>query len=178
MAEAQEAGARLAPCCRVVGVDARTVQRWRRAGGAEDRRRGPHSEPANKLSPAERSEVLALVNSPEYCDLPPSQIVPRLLDEESRYLASESTIHRILRQEKLAAHRERSRPATHRRPQEHVATGANQVWSWDITYLRSPIRGVFSFLYLMMDLCAAPGYVEWAAPNSHPSGCLDWPDST
>lgn len=161
-------GGSAAPCCEVVGVDPRTVQRWRRAGGGEDRRRGPRSEPANKLSPAERAEVLAVVTSPEYCDLPASQIVPRLLDEENRYLASESTIHRILRQEKMAAHRERSRPASHRRPREHVATAANQVWSWDITYLRSPIRGVFFFLYLMMDVWSRK-IVGWAVHEAESS---------
>ncbi len=109
------------------------------------------SEPANKLSVEERQRVLDIVNAPEYRDLSPHQIVPRLADE-GLYLASESTLYRILREENLIAHRERSRPASARRPAAHVATGANQVFSWDITYLYSPVRGRFFYLYLILDI--------------------------
>lgn len=150
--EAQEAGARLAPACEILGLSVRTVQRWRaQCDGGEDARQGPHSEPSNKLSPAEREKVLSTMNSPEFRDLPPCQIVPRLADED-RYLASESTMYRILREENQLAHREASQPRRHRRPREHVATGPNQVWSWDITYLRSPVKGQFYYLYLFVDV--------------------------
>jgi putative transposase len=57
-----------------------------------------------------------------------------------------------LRQEKLLRHRESSRPRVNGRPKEYVATGPNQVWSWDITYLRSPVRGQFYYLYLVVDV--------------------------
>ena len=95
--------------------------------------RGPKSEPANKLTEIERARLLAVVNSPKYRDLSPKQIVPRLADQGS-YLASESTMYRVLREEGLMAHRERSRPAVHSHPKEHVANGPNQVWSWDIRF--------------------------------------------
>lgn len=65
---------------------------------------------------------------------------------------SESTFYRILRAEDQLAHRQRSRPATHRRPAEHRADGPEQVWSWDITYLKSPVRGQFYFLYMILDV--------------------------
>ena len=70
----------------------------------------------------------------------------------SVYLASESTIYRILREEKQLAHRGRSRPRAHRRPEALTASAPGQVWSWDITYLKSPIRGIFYYLYLIMDV--------------------------
>jgi transposase InsO family protein len=146
--EAVRCGARLEPACEIVGPSARTIQRWQ--GGGEDRRHGPKSEPPNKLSSAERQEVLEIVNSPEYCDLSPNQIVPQLADKGT-YVASEASIYRILREEDLLAHRQRSRPAT-RRPREHVATGPCQVFSWDITYLRSSVRGSFFYLYLILDV--------------------------
>ncbi len=50
------------------------------------------------------------------------------------------------------AHRQRSRPASSQRPREHVASGPNQVWSWDITWLPGPIRGTFFYLYLILDV--------------------------
>jgi transposase InsO family protein len=95
--------------------------------------------------------VLEVVNLPEHRDLPPSQIVPRLADG-GEYVASESTMYRVLREEKQLEHRGRARPRTSRRPEPQVATGPNQTWSWDITYLKSPIRGVFFYLYLIMDV--------------------------
>lgn len=75
----------------------------------------------------------------EYRDLPPTQIVPQLADEGT-YLASESTFYRLLRAAKQMAHRLRAKPATSKKPREQMATGPNQVWSWDITYLPGPGR--------------------------------------
>ncbi len=149
--EAKANGGRVLPACRVLGIDARTVQRWRCNGGAEDGRRGPQTTPANKLSEGERNEVIEVLTAPEFAGLSPNQVVPQLADM-GMYLASEATMYRVLREERLLVHRERSRPRQHRRPKEHVASGPNQVWSWDITYLKSPIRGVFFYLYLILDV--------------------------
>lgn len=148
--EAVFRGARQSKSCAILGLDPRTVQRWK-AGAVEDRRRGPKRSPKNRLNEVERKRVLAVVNTPEHRDLPPSQIVPRLADEGT-YVASESTMYRILREEKQLAHRGRARPGEQRRPDPHVATGPGELWSWDITYLRSTIRGSFFYLYLIMDV--------------------------
>ena len=151
--EAVGAGARFEAVAQALGLSARTIERWRRRGHRSgDRRQAPRRPPANQLSEAERTRVLQIVNGPEYRDLSPKQIVPRLLDEKKLYLASESTIYRLLRAEGQMAHRERSRPATSKRPREQLATGPNQVWSWDITWLPGPIRGTFFYLYLMLDV--------------------------
>lgn len=153
--EACDKGARLAPACRAICLDPRTVQRWRdrqRNGRPlDDERRGPRRKPGNALTSAERARLLAVVNSPEFRDLSPTSIIP-LLADRGQYLGSESTVYRILREEKQLAHRGRSRPRTRRRPREHVATGPGQVWSWDITYLRGPVRGRFLQLYLVVDI--------------------------
>lgn len=135
----------------MLGLTARTIQRWSQVENDDDRRHGPLTVPANKLTAAERQEVLSVANAPNYRELSPKQIVPRLADD-GRYVASESTFYRILRQEKQLAHRERCRPATHSRPREKVATGPCQVWSWDITYLRSTITGRFFYLYMILDV--------------------------
>jgi len=103
------AGARRAPACRIVGLDPRTEQRWRAQGGGDDRRVGPTSTPANKLTEAERADVLSVADSAEFQDLSPKQIVPQLADR-GEYIASESTFYRILRAEKQMAHRARSKP--------------------------------------------------------------------
>jgi len=149
--EATRSGARLEPACRAIGVSPRTLQRWRlEPGGGEDGRHGPKSVPANKLGPEEREQILSLLRSPKWCDLPPSQVVPRLADE-GIYVASESTMYRLLREVGELKHRQKSRPPAPR-PKEHRADGPEQVFSWDITYLRSSVRGVFFYLYLVLDV--------------------------
>jgi putative transposase len=150
IAEAEAAGAASAKACAILGLSARTVERWR-GGAEEDLRQGPNTEPANKLTADERQHLLATVNSPEFRDLSPNQVVP-LLADDGVYLASESTMYRVLREEEQLHHRERSRVPSRRAPAEHVSSGPNQVWSWDITYLRSPVLGAFFYLYLVVDV--------------------------
>ena len=150
--EAMVAGARQSRACEILGVDARTVQRWRDQEVGDDRRAGPPNQPRNALSAQERGVILEVVNSPEFRDQSPKQIVPTLADQGT-YLASESTIYRILHSEGQVQHRESSRPRTERtRPGAHTATGPNQVWSWDITFLASSIRGSFFRLYMAVDV--------------------------
>jgi len=149
--EALESGARLSPAAEIMGLSARTIIRWRLSKNCVDKRNGPHRAPSNKLSEQERQKVLKVANSPEYRDLSPNQIVPKLADM-GIYLASESTFYRILREEKLINHREPSKPASLSRPKEHVATGPCQVWSWDITYLKTNVKGIFLYLYMIMDV--------------------------
>ena len=149
--DAVAAGACRERACLQVGLTARSMQRWRGADVGDDRRAGPRTVAANALSPAERAHVLEVVNSPEYRDLPPKQVVPRLADD-GRYIGSESTIYRILRAEGQDAHRGRAKPRTVRSVDAHVATAAKQVWSWDITYLLSSVRGRFFYLYLVEDV--------------------------
>jgi putative transposase len=144
-------GARLEPACKVAGVDPRTVQRWRARPGDGDQRRGPRTRPGNQLTRDEEAEILALATSAEFWSLSPHQLVAKLADL-GIYIASESSIYRLLRRKRLLQHRDRARPRTHRRPREHVATGPNQVWAWDITYLGAPVRGTYWYLYTVMDV--------------------------
>jgi len=147
---AVQEGARLPRACGEMKINVRTYQRWRQKPEG-DMRQGPLTEPANKLTALERQKVLEIATAAEFRDLPPSQIVPRLADE-GKFIASESTFYRILREEKMLAHRGKAQPATHSRPDELVATAPNQVWSWDITYLKMVIRGVFYYAYLIEDI--------------------------
>lgn len=166
IAEARAAGARLFQCCLTIGIDPRTIQRWKNQGadGGADKRKGPIKAPANKLSAKEVDTVLKTINAKEYADLNPKQIVPLLADREI-YLCSESTMYKILREHNLLKHRRRAKKSTKRVCKEHVATGPNQVWSWDITYLHSPVPGVYFFLYMVMDIWSRK-IVGWTIKNS------------
>jgi transposase InsO family protein len=149
--EAVAAGARLESACNELGIDARTVQRWRLDPDGDDSRRGPKTRPANALTEAEEKDVLSLLNSQEFVELTPHQVVAKLADMNI-YKVSERTMYRVLKRNRLQAHRGRTRPRTHHRPAEHCATGPREVWSWDITYLRSPIKGTFWLLYMVVDV--------------------------
>jgi len=156
--EAVTAGARRFKACEVLEIDVRTLQRWTKAlleqQGLEDRRKaaGEMRIPANKLSKQEREVILEVCNLPEYKSLPPSQIVPRLADN-GEYVASESSFYRVLHEADQVHRRGRSSPPRKvPKPEGFLATGPNQVWSWDITFLASSLRGAFYRLYLVLDI--------------------------
>jgi len=161
--ESIKAGARQAQACEVLGLSERTIQRWQTDGFVQcDQRPLRDYQPPHKLTEMERTEVLAIANSDEFGHLPPSQIVPRLADKGC-YVASESTFYRILRAENQLTHRRSERPAQSRtKPRAICATAPNQLYSWDITYLPSAIRGQFFYLYLFMDIFSRK-IVGWQA---------------
>ncbi len=165
--EAVLAGARLRKACETLGLSVRTVERWR-SGSSEDQRRGPRTRSPNKLSNTERRKILETLNSPEHRDLSPNQVVPRLADK-GKYIASESTMYRILREEGLQNHREKANAPQRRGPPSHEATGPNQLWSWDITYLKSPVRGLFFYLYMVEDVWSRK-IVGWEV---HEEECME-----
>lgn len=132
--------------------------------------RTPRGPSPIALSAAERQNVLDVLHQPRYADLAPTQIWARELDE-NRYHASVSTMYRILREK--GETRERRRQATHppRKKPELMANGPSQIWSWDITKLRGPDKGVWYQLYVLLDiysryvtgwLCAAGESAELA----------------
>lgn len=152
VAEAERGGAGLRAACMVVGISQRTIERWRAHPDGDDRRGGPRHEAPNALSSAERARVVAVMTAPAYAGLSPKQLVPRLADE-GRYLASESTMYRLQRRFGLrTAGRTARRTHVARATSVHRAEGPCQVWSWDITWLPTLVRGRYLYLYLVMDV--------------------------
>ncbi|EDQ01293.1 putative transposase [Shewanella benthica KT99] len=152
--EAHHSGARLDKACEVASVSKRTYRRWYSAGKVQAGRRATavRPEPANKLTKHERQQVLDVCNESRFASLPPSQIVPTLLDE-GVYIASESTYYRVLKANEQVNHRGRSRHITARsKPEAYQAKGPNEIWSWDITYCASVIKGQFYYLYMFEDI--------------------------
>jgi putative transposase len=140
---------RIKVACDDVGIDLKTHNRW--LHDLEDKRKGPLTEPANKLSEETREEIISTANAEKYVDLSPWEIVPKLADE-GRFIASESSFYKVLKANKLLKHRGRAKAPEKKRPVPLIATGPNQIWSWDITYLKSGIRGEYFYLYLFMDI--------------------------
>ncbi len=152
--EAKMNGARLEAACKEAGLSLRSYRRWFQRGEVQsDKRPGSKKrEPSHKLSDEERQEILNVCNEDEYASLPPTQIVPSLLDK-GVYLASEASFYRVLKAHKQLNHRGRSQsPKKRFKPTSFAATGPNQVWSWDITYLASPVKGQYYYLYMFEDI--------------------------
>ncbi len=151
--EASAVGARCVKACEIIGISERTFRRWRSDISLTDKRQTPAPRAyEHALTEEEKEHILIVSNLPEYKSLPPTQIVPKLADL-GVYIASESSFYRVLKAHNQLHRRgrEQSHPK-HNKPQPLVATGPNRVWSWDITYLPSDVRGQFYRLYLIMDV--------------------------
>ena len=142
-------------CCEI-GISLRTFKRWRKAFGGDgdgvDRRKGSARLVAHRLSEEERKRILLTCNQPEYASLAPGQIVPALADQ-GLYIGSESSFYRVLHQAGQCHRRGRARlPQEPRSVPRLRADGPNRLWSWDITFLPTTVKGVWLYLYLVVDV--------------------------
>ena len=150
LGELVDAGVDTRRACKLVGRP-RSTHYWRRGPKSAPTQRAPRPRPANALDDEERARILALLRDPAFVDKTPAQVWARLLDD-GIYLCSVSTMYRILREN--GESRERRRQATHpsKAKPELVAHAPGQIFSWDITKLRGPLRGVWYDLYVMIDI--------------------------
>jgi len=174
--QAKASGAGRAASCQVLDVSLRTLERWEKQPDQGDRRRGPDTVCSHALSAAEKQAIVAACNSSVYRDLSPWQIVARLADQGS-YLGSQSSFYRVLQQTDQLSHRQQSKPPVHHQPKDLTARNPNEVWSWDITYLNSPIRGAYYYLYLVVDIFSRM-IVGWTVEEEqnaeHSARLIDW----
>ena len=157
-----EAVTSLKRACELLGANRSTIQRRRRP--PKQGPPAPRPAPPNKLTEAERQRILSVLRSAEFCDLAPAQVWARLLDD-GVYLCSISTMYRLLRVagENRERRRQRSHPA--RQKPELIATEPNQVWSWDITKLAGPERGIYYELFVIIDIYSRY-VVAWTVANT------------
>ena len=156
LTEANTAGASLFSACRELGISLRTLKRWRcefkSDGSGEDGRKGSPRQVAHRLSEEERKRILFTCNEPKYASLPPGQIVPDLADQ-GIFIGSERSFYRVLHAHGQLHRRGRARlPQEPRQVPRLRATGPNQVWSWDISYLPTSVKGIWLYLYLVVDI--------------------------
>lgn len=148
--DAMQSGARLKTVSDNLGIDERTLQRWIK-NPKKDQRKGSERFVRNKLNDEEIASILHVCNLPEYRNLTPPEIVA-ILAEKGAYIGSERTIYRVLKAHSQLAHRGTEKRRKKRERPSHTASGPNQVLSWDITYLKTDIAGIFMYLYLVMDV--------------------------
>lgn len=138
----------VAPVCQALAVPRATYYRWHqpKARGPAGPRRVPRA-----LPPEEREQVLALLNSDRFADLPPAEVYATLLDE-GKYVCSIRTMYRILAEHDEVRERRRQLRHPHYQAPELLATGPNQLWSWDITKLKGPAKWTYFYLYVLLDV--------------------------
>ena len=151
--EARQAGARQAAACAEIGIDTKTYRAWKQDAVGDRRPMAERPPQPHALTEAEQDEILEECHRPKFASLPPAQIIAQLLDEEGRYIASASSFYRVLR--RAGEQQRRGRAAPPRQmgpPRRHQAQGPNEVYTWDVTYLPSTVRGLFFYLYLILDV--------------------------
>jgi putative transposase len=140
------------PACEALGMPRATF--YRQIGKAEVQDSGDARRPTPPLalSPVERQEVAAILTSERFQDKAPYEVYATLLDE-GQYHCSIRTMYRILGEESGSVkERRRGHQRGHYTKPELLATGPNQVWSWDITKLKGPAKWTYFYLYVIMDI--------------------------
>lgn len=141
----------ISQACRVLGVPRSRVYRYRTAHGDMEKpvsRPRPHPR---ALSQTEKIEVRQILNSERFQDQAPRAVYARLLDE-GKYLCHWRTMYRILDEyQEVRERRNQLRHPNYQKP-ELLATGPNQVWSWDITKLLGPVKWTYFYLYVILDI--------------------------
>lgn len=132
-----------------MGLCKRRLERWRKQ--ACDKRSSAKKEPANKLSEAERENIISALLEPAIVDLPPRAAVAALADQ-GRYVGSASTIYRQLKAHEIPPRHRRGPGSKVAKPKALKADGPGQVWIWDVTYLKSDVEGLWHYMYAFEDL--------------------------
>ena len=162
--EAVVDGARLKVACETICISYRTYRRWA-SGKLSDGRKGAPKSVPRRLSQEERDRFYDIANTPEYRDQTPGQIVASLL-EKGIYIGSERTLYRILKDHHALVSRTRTRkPVRHAKPPERIATGPDQIWTWDITWLKTDVKGLFLYGYVIIDIFSRR-IVGWSVENT------------
>lgn len=146
--------------CRAVGEPRARHYRRHRKSPVPPRPERVITPQPRALAEVERKEIRRVLNSDEHQDEAPATVYAKLLDE-GVYLGSVATMYRVLREHGEVG--DRRRHATHpaRVKPELVATGPNQVYSWDITKLHGPVKWTYYYLYSIIDIYSryVPGWM-------------------
>ena len=144
---AQQPTLGVAPVCHALAIPRASYYRWRTPKGSLPIVR----QVPRALPPAERERILAVLHRERFAELPPAEVYATLLDEGT-YLCAIRTMYRMLAEEGEVHERRRQLRHPHYAAPELLATGPNQLWSWDITKLKGPVKWTYFYLYVILDV--------------------------
>ncbi len=137
----------VAPACQALALPRASYYRWRNPPARRPvGRRVPRALPLE-----ERERILTVLNEDRFAELPPAEVYATLRDE-GKYLCSIRTMYRILNAQREVRDRRRQLRHPHYQAPELLATGPNQLWSWDITKLKGPAKWTYFYLYVILDV--------------------------
>lgn len=170
LAEAQTKRLSILDFSQAINVPTRTLYFWKRCRPIS-RKRGRKSTPPNRLSRTERQEVVDVLLRPEWVDLSPREIYYKLLDEEQRIIASPATFYRVAGEHSLSSKRgvKTQDKKLNRETPHLVAIRPNEIWSWDVSQIRSNIRTMRFYLYVIIDIWSRY-VVGWALEDHEKTG--------
>jgi putative transposase len=150
--EERRAQVGVAPLCAALGLPRATFYRRRGDSPAAPATPRARCAPRHALTPADREQVLAVLHAERFIDLAPAQVWAQLLDAGQVPPCSIRTMYRVLAANaEVRERRNQLRHPAYRKP-ELLATGPNQVWSWDITKLLGPVKWTYYYLYVLLDI--------------------------
>ncbi len=178
---AKNKGVSMTRACALLIISRRRVVRWRRkwnrVKSLENLKPGP-TEPLHKLLPVERESVLQMATKEEYADLG-HRILAVTAWDLGLFFVSFSSVYRIMRSANLMSVRGVQRPHNGRSvpPVRKELTGPNQRWCWDISYLPTYEKGIFLYLYLLLDEYsrkALSWLISWHQTAQEAQRLLEW----
>jgi putative transposase len=139
-----------APLCQSLGLSRASLYRWLNPQPVAEAK-PPRARHPRSLWPAERQAILDTLHSKRFCDASPAEVYATLLEQDT-YLASTRTMYRVLAEaHEVRERRDQLRHPSYAKP-ELLATQPNQVWSWDITKLKGPIKWTYFYLFVVLDI--------------------------
>ena len=152
-------GCRKKIVCQYLGIDIRRIQRWKK-DGVIDKRKGSPRKVEKRLTEAEKDEIIETCTNERFRNLNPHEIVA-ILAEEGKYIASESSFYRTLHERNLMKHRRDEKKPTGSQQIEVVITEPHKQLSWDISYLKTTVKGKYFYLYMFIDIWNRK-IIQWA----------------
>ena len=137
-----------APACRALGVPRASLYRRRRPKIRPNR---PRRRSHRSLCPAEQTQLLDVLRSPRFVDKSPAQVWATLLDEDTYYCSIRTMYRYLAANGEVRERRNQLRHPSYQKP-ELLAEAPNQVWTWDITKLRGPVKWTYFYLYVILDI--------------------------
>jgi len=137
--------------CELLQITSRRIRRWRNRNSLEDQKPGPKKAP-HRLLDSEKRAILDMAKSDAFVDDTPRVLSAKAYDNNI-VNASPASFYRVMRVKGLTTDRtgKKKRKGTRNKPDRPELTGPNQRWCWDISYLKTFIKGVFIYLYLVID---------------------------
>jgi len=149
--DAKSSGISFSKTCKLLQISLRRVERWKKRGILTDRNPGPANAP-HALLPEEHEAILTMVHDEEYVNDSYRVLAAKGADA-GLFHVSASSVYKVMRVRELTADRSGRaiKKGASTPPERKEINGPNQRWCWDISYLPTNVKGIFLYLFVLLD---------------------------